>query len=185
MPINYVQDYLCVCGTKHTSYRERGNRFPDVLPCTVCGLYEGLRASGSVIEIGEEKPKSKWCECDACKAAQAAQAKVQKTLAQEAWEKAVGVKTEVFVAKPILCDECEHMVFEKSTGSKRFCAGFGKLMTPRTSCISYRLSEEVEAMRNAFKAEPVLPVFGGLDIKKKTLGVTLPPGWSITVKQES
>lgn len=140
----FVQDYLCRCGNKHTSYRERGNRFPDHLACIVCGLYEGLKKVDTVVEIGK-------------------------------------------VVEVCLCDTCEHHFSERDADGLRFCLWWAKNIYPRKACNNYRVSpkEAARLAREAFKADPRLPVFGGLDVKNKTLGVTLPPGWSITVKQES
>jgi uncharacterized protein (DUF2384 family) len=107
-----------------------------------------------------------------------------KTLVQEAWDEAVGTGEDVVN----LCDTCEHHMSEKDESGLYFCAGLGKhIVFRRKTCANYRVSPEEAARlaREAFKADPRLPVFGGLDVKKKTLGVTLPPGWSIIVKQES
>jgi hypothetical protein len=199
----FVQDYLCRCGNKHTSYRERGNRFPDHLACIVCGLYEGLKKVDTVIDIGKvDEPQVVLCEkcvhtkgmrpsirlghfCshyDAFVGSAVTECTKVKTVAQEAWDEAVGTGKRV-----CLCDTCEHHMKGKDRFSQKFCAGLAKLVTPKTKCHTYRVSpkEADRLAREAFKADPRLPVFGGLDVKNKTLGVTLPPGWSITVKQES
>lgn len=45
-------------------------------------------------------------------------------------------KTEVNM--PILCDKCEHHMAENDSSGKRFCAGFAKLVVPKTKCHTYR-----------------------------------------------